>query len=251
MQEVLSWLGKQIDANDPAKAGTQGAFRLAEAAAELTPPHDHQPMAFGLVVEPEALAHAGPLVSRMKAMLGAHLATLGPDQLESMRRSVGDRLTKLGLGIAAPPPAKATHTITLVYPLIDPVLVHLDTDEERDMSREEKRAFDGVRPASGVEVVDLYCFDSLDWLIDASVALRSNDGELFCELEMSAASAPSKSDLESLKTTVSRDLWNSAWSLNLEWEDFEARETAGIGPDWFPNLTVSERPIDVTVAENA
>lgn len=252
MQEVLSWLGKQIDANDPSKAGAQGAYRLADAAAALSPPRPREPMAFGLVVEPAALAHVEPLVGRMKALLGAHLATLGPDELEIMRQHVGHRLTKLGLGIAAPPPPTATHTITLVYPLSYPAVVHLDTDEERDMTTEEKRCFDGVRPYDHHQgIADLPCFADLDWLIDAQVALRFEDGDLFCHLELSTCSAPSEGDLAALKTTVSRDLWGSGWSLNLEWDDVEAREISEIGDDRFANLTVDERPKSVTVSANA
>lgn len=109
-----------------------------------------------------------------------------------------------------------------------------------------------VRPASGFDdIVDLPCFIDLDWLLDAQVSLRFDQDELWCDVELAAESAPSPKDLKALEGPVSTRLWGSGWSLNLEWEDAEARQAAGIGDDAFANLTVDERPKTVTVVDSA
>ena len=222
-----------------------GAVRLADAAAAMARPGAQGSMVFGLMVAPEVFPHLAPLVERAKKALGAYIETLDTDAKEMLRASCGHCLETLEMPISARLP---THRVTVRYPLMESSVVSDDSDDERDMMVKEKECWDGVGTSS-VSVGDLPCFADLDWLLDARVTLRFRDDALWCDLELDAASLPPDADLSALNGPLSRELWESAWSWNIEWDDFDAKKRAGIGDDRSVNLVVDATPKSVTTQE--
>jgi len=251
MQDILDWLDAQIDTNDPARGGMPAAVRLAEGAAVMSRPDRHGKMAFGLMLEPELFSHTAPLVERAKQKLAAYIETLGDDELDAIRDGAGSKLATLGLPLAAPEAAPVRHRITLRYPVEGRVVPYEGGGErERVMTGDERRCWDGVAPSGGFDqVTDNYCFDAFDWLVDARVVLRFDEGDLWCDVVLDCTEPPSAADLEALKGPVSRELWDSKWSLNLEWEDVDAMLNADISEDYFTLINVKEVPTRSTMTD--
>ena len=242
MQKVLDWLDTQMSANNPSLVGMSGAVRMTEAAASLARPDEHGNMAFGLAFERTLVPHATPLVERAKTMLEAYLGTLSAGDREVLRQSVGAKLATLGLMIDSTSQV-ATHQVVLRYPLVHPAVV--DDVDERPMSEAEKRCWGGVQPAEGFDVFDL--LENVPWIVDATVTLEFDEGELWCDLVLLTEREPSPANRDALMGPISCQIWESGWSMNLEWDVEKAMQSAGLSEEYFVNTTVSEEPKSLTV----
>lgn len=251
MDEIARWVDQQITLNDPAQAGQQGAVRLAEAGVALK---SHYPgaMAFGLFLPHEGLAGSDEMHRRAKALLDEWIAGLDEDGKHHFRDVIGDyRADALGLSLPERVIPEVSHVVRVIYPV---EVTKQDFDGGPDAAQlgpEVLSLLHGLRPGTGFEEIDdLPCFDPLEWLLGTRLSLRydASAERLVCDLELDASSPPNAEDLEALRGKVSERLWDSGWSMNLEWET-PAVPLPGFGPNHHAHVFVLEEPLGVFVRE--
>jgi len=234
--DIYRWLADQFESNDPARAGFPGAVRVIDGLSTLQGGHG---TVFGLSLPAGASPErVNALLEVGRAMMSAWAATIDEETKDGLFTQFGvETLRAAGLELTPPPAPEPKAHVVCTFEVTLTKLGLVDDGEEEIRDAAVLAVFDGVGPEQGFEsIVDLPVFMDLEWLLDASVKLRFDAGALVCELTLES-DRPVDDAMLAAARAVGPELWESGWSLNLEWEH---RDAPGFGPDDMASFFVRE-----------
>lgn len=216
---VREWLRAQIEKNAITAASAESvarsdqtfATRLVDAAGAL---RAGRGQAFGLEITGEQIEDVEALVADCLRAVEAW----GPVLDDDSKAELGMQLARLGLPpvFLAPVPRERLGTLEL---LLEAVAEDL---EGEPLDAGSLIALDDVETRDGETLIDVHAVAVCvaPWALETGMRLvhHAEAPRLRCELAFEAAEAPTDEQVAALVRVVERELFDTSWALNLEWE---------------------------------